>query len=482
MSWHWKELIPIDRFTVRLTTPLSDTDKNVLTLLYQPLIGALASSLYMTLYYLLEKDQYWCEEHTHRQLMGQMGLDLQTIYEERKKLEAIGLLKTFKKSHEEHSTYLYQLRAPMSPAQFFKNDVYSVFLYNRIGKNHYLQLRERFSLEKMDETSYEELTYSFGEVFTSLQHSELSPTSRSETLSDVKGQTDMQFIDNEREDSIKIYDSEFDYELMKRDLSSFIVPDKAITPEVKDLILRLAFVYQIAPLEMSRIISQAMVHDEEINLIELRKRAQEWYKMENGNEPPALGMKTQPLNQRVNENKPTTEEEKTIHFYETTPPLLLLEIRSDGSKPAAADVKIIESLLIDHQLNPGVVNVLMDYVLWQHDMKLSKAFIDKVAGHWARKKVKTVPEAMKLAKFEQEKKKAAEQKQGTTKQGQRKNSKQQGRQEQLPDWLVKDREQEKKQQNRGGTEKEVEQKQSEPEPNSDAKKRFEAMLKKLNNG
>lgn len=81
-----------------------------------------------------------------------------------------------------------------------------------------------------------------------------------------------------------------------------------------------------------------------------------------------------------------TEEEKMIKLYERTPPLTLLEKRSDGAKVAAADARIVESLIIDYQLYPGVVNVLLDYVLWQNDMKLTKAFIDKIAAHWARKK------------------------------------------------------------------------------------------------
>jgi len=34
-------------------------------------------------------------------------------------------------------------------------------------------------------------------------------------------------------------------------------------------------------------------------------------------------------------------------------------------------------------------------------MKLSKSYVEKIAGHWARKKVQTVQDAMNLAKNEQ---------------------------------------------------------------------------------
>ena len=53
--------------------------------------------------------------------------------------------------------------------------------------------------------------------------------------------------------------------------------------------------------------------------------------------------------------------------------------------------------MFEQKLEPGVTNVLIYYVMLKTDMKLSKNYIQKIAAHWARKKVKTVREAMKLA-------------------------------------------------------------------------------------
>ena len=76
-----------------------------------------------------------------------------------------------------------------------------------------------------------------------------------------------------------------------------------------------------------------------------------------------------------------------MHFFETTAPMQVLEMLSDGAKPAPADMKIVEALLLDHELNPGVVNVLIDYVMRQNDMKLPKALIEKIAANWKRLKI-----------------------------------------------------------------------------------------------
>jgi replication initiation and membrane attachment protein len=328
----------------------------------------------------------------------------------------------------------------MTPKQFFENDVLSVYLFNRLGKTHYRQLRDRFTLDKLDHEQYQEMTYAFDEVYVSLHHSEMVSNLQSETGNALKVEQDQELIC--MNDSSELTFQQFDFDLLEKSLSTFIVPADVLSDEVRKTISRLAFVYKVEPLEMSSIVQQALLHDDKLDLNELRQKTQEWYKLEHGNEPPGLGLQKQPVKyQTMIGKEPETEEERTTKFYETTAPLTLLEIRSEGAKVPVADVKIIESLLIDHQMLPGVANVLLDFMLYSQDMKLSKALIDKIAGHWSRKKVKTVKEAMQLAKQEQRKSKeiatkvkAPSNKKGTAQR------KQQQKRDKLPKWLLADKE------------------------------------------
>ncbi|WP_332629105.1 replication initiation and membrane attachment family protein [Halalkalibacter flavus] len=472
MTWHWKELLPVDRFSVRTSNYITEMDRLTLTLLYQPLTGAISHSLYLTLLSQLEKDQYWSNELTHRQLMMLLGVSLEVIYEERKKLEGIGLLKTYKRKDEDGgATYLYELQPPMTPKQFFENDVLSVYLFNRLGKSHYRTLRERFTLDKIDHDQYTEMTYAFDEVFVSLHHSEMVTNLQSETGNALKMEKGKELLSiNDQNEMIF---TQFDFDLLVKSLSTFIVPEEILTSEVRKMISRLAFVYKIEPLEMSSILQQALLHDEKLDLLELRKKAQEWYKVEHGNEPPGIGMQKQPMNQQTMAGKePQTEEERAIKFYETTSPLELLEIRSHGGKVAAADVKIIESLILDHQLFPGVANVLLDFMLYSHDMKLSKALIDKVAGHWSRKKVKNVKEAMQLALLEQRKANEASTQKVTQAQAKKRSGqrKQPQKRDKLPKWLVAEK------QEQSTTESKANEK---PNQKNEDEQSFEQMLEKL---
>src|SRR4051812_14729950 len=95
MNQHWKELLAIDRYTVKSSSVLQDLDRKILTLLYQPLIGSKCYSLFMTLWGELEQNRLWGDETTHHSLMTIMQSNLRDIYRERLKLEGLGLLKTY---------------------------------------------------------------------------------------------------------------------------------------------------------------------------------------------------------------------------------------------------------------------------------------------------------------------------------------------------------------------------------------------------
>ncbi|MFB4162985.1 replication initiation and membrane attachment family protein [Alteribacillus sp. JSM 102045] len=393
---HWTELLPVDRYSVRTADQLGDREYKTLQLLYQPLTGTLAVSLYNMLWSKLEKDCFWSGEATHHELMAMLNLPLDDIYEARRILEGIGLLRTFRRQEEKSTLFIYELQPPMTPAQFFQNDVLSVFLYNKLGKDRYIQLRSRFLIEAVDERAYTEVTASFNDVFSSLQYSEIKPQYHSSSLEehhDFKG--------NYSSQDVHFNDHVFDFDLLKADLPAFIHADKVLNEQVKTIIRRLAFVYRLDPLEMSRIVQQSLSKDDKLDQEELRQKVQDWYRFEYGSEPPALGLRTQPNKYRTMlEKEPTTEKEKMILFYEQTSPLTFLESISDGAKVPLSDVKLVESLLFDYQLQPGVVNVLIDYVLKTNNMKLNQNLVQKIAGHWSRKHIHTVKGAMNLAKQE----------------------------------------------------------------------------------
>ena len=93
-------ILPADTYIVINRTILTENDRKILTMLYQPIIGSFACNLFFTLWMDLDKGEFMSEENNHHHLMTSTGLSLNELIMAREKLEAIGLLKTFYKGSE----------------------------------------------------------------------------------------------------------------------------------------------------------------------------------------------------------------------------------------------------------------------------------------------------------------------------------------------------------------------------------------------
>ncbi|PWA12322.1 Replication initiation and membrane attachment protein [Pueribacillus theae] len=402
MGNHWKELLPIDHYQVRSNGLMHDFYRKTLTSLYQPLIGAVAYSLYMTLWSQLENEQDWSERATHRSLMNITQLDLKEILLARKKLEGIGLLTTYVKEENGERSYLYQLEVPMSPDNFFNDGALNVYLYNRLGNHQFQQLKRKFTTTTHVE-GFTLITAAFNEVYDSLHPSEMRTTESSEISQAMELEEGSAYLKEKTGSSISIAE-DFDMEWLEQSLSDLIVPKDALNAEMKDTIKKLVYIYNIEPLQMKQLIESTYVKYDELSAEALRKSTHEWYAVQHQNKLPHLSLRIQPpMYKQQKKKQAETEEEKAMELFESISPYEQLEKMAGGAKPAASDIKIIEGIMFEQNLNPGVVNVLIDYVMRTNDMKMVKAYIEKIAAHWARKNIKTVSEAMALAKSEHRK-------------------------------------------------------------------------------
>ena len=126
-------LLPADKYIVVNRTILTDKERKNLISLYEPIIGYAAVSLYLTLWRDLDRLELVSMDYTHHHLMSLFKSDLETIKEARVALEAVGLLKTFVQQGDLNS-YIYELYSPLTPKEFFAHPLFSVILYNNLGK------------------------------------------------------------------------------------------------------------------------------------------------------------------------------------------------------------------------------------------------------------------------------------------------------------------------------------------------------------
>ncbi|MBP1930317.1 replication initiation and membrane attachment family protein [Ammoniphilus resinae] len=407
MGFGWKEIVPSDIYCVRAIRTVSSTELAYITHLYQPLIGSLSASLYITLVHELAVDR--TAYGNHRWLMSVMGTSLDKIVEAREFLEAMGLLCTSKIRVEDgNNIFEYELHPPLQPTAFFGDDMLSMILLNRVGKTKYQYLRMKF-VGKVQPLEGErtELTKSFDEVFHSITPSEIMVTSGSETEQFLT-EMDERYPAGELSaypeiaSAIQLKKSEHDFAFLEAALPKSY-GNRTLNAEMRAAIKELAFFYQLDDMQISYFLQDPYSYNDsnELDASLLRQRIRDWYHRQNNGQGPDAVIRPKE-EAKVTEETETgpkrTKEEEHKAALEKLSPIALLEQYQDGGKNSPADLKIIEELLHNYKLPPAVINVLLEYVMITNNKQLPRSLIFKIATHWKRLGIETVDQALTQAK------------------------------------------------------------------------------------
>lgn len=404
----WNQCTPRDEWICRTRRPIHMADIMGLLHLYQPIVGSTAIGLYLTLAHQAPMDRAGrSDSHSHLYLMNLLSVSWQDLLENRFLLEGVGLLNTYEVHGSTTRRIEYELVPPLIPERFFQSDVLSITLYHRLGKESYLALRRRFldrDAESGDTDEKVNVTKSFQEVFGCLSPSEVAAA-----------QVDTQsFLPMEREpgeltegQAPPFHWDEASFDMIRSRLKT-VIPDEAWTDEVKRQIQEIRFFYGLSDPDLLRALQNPYItRGGEIDIERLRQFVKKEYRLQYGG-PPMLKKKAllsgngieMPPPEPIEASEPMTEEEKHIRELEQLSPLELLSYFQDGMRIPDADVELVTRLKHEYGLPHGVINVLLEYVLYTNDYKLPKALVEKIAGHWKRRKVRTAREAMEIARRE----------------------------------------------------------------------------------
>lgn len=379
-------LLPADTYVVINKTILHDEDRKILTDLYLPIIGADAVMLYFCLWSSLDNSQIVSKDFSHQKLVSSLRMTINEIYDNRSKLEAIGLIKTLVKEGEVNN-YIYELYSPASATEFLSHPILNIVLYSNIGKIEYDNLVKAYKLPRFNTSNYNDITKSFNDVFEST-----GMTSYDLSLDDIRKYNKLKLNIN----------SNFDFNFLINSMPKNIDVNRVFTKEIKELIINLSFIYDIDAIHMSNIIKACLNERGTINRELLRKSSRNYYQFDNGGILPTIIDNSQPeyLRKPVGD---TSNRAKMIYTFETISPRELLIKKNNGSEPTRRDLKLLEDLLVDYKLKPGVVNVLIDYILNVNNKKLTRNYVETLAGEWQRLGIETVEEAMSTAEKEHKK-------------------------------------------------------------------------------
>ena len=418
-----REIKPKTMVRVKSISTLTLAEIQTLTLLYQPLIGPDALSLFFTLNSMgIDSKQAMISHHLILQILN---ITVENLLQSRLKLEAVGLLQVYLNEEQ----YVYQIKAPVLPKNFFNDAIFNGFLYLKVGNKDYHQLKNYFIIEE-EAIEGEIITKKFNEVFdttalfSSTQILQATPLPES---SEMKPGLELSYV--------------FNREVLMQLLKQNGLEEKKISEKLFEELNKIAFLYKLDEHELARQVFDATNPEGFVDLEELRKYAKRYFNFMN------KGKLTEIIEVSQDKQMPMAKEEikrnskeKNLLELLSGNPFDFLRLKSNQKNPVPADQKLVEWLYIDQQMQAGVVNVMIDYVLKISDGRLPKALIEKIAGEWQRKNINTTEKAMDQVnkvleaqkKRETEKKIPAAQKSFSNHRV--------IRQEAVPDWLNKPRE------------------------------------------
>lgn len=370
-------LVPADTYVVVNKTILHNEDRKIITSLYLPIIGTDAVMLYFTLWADLDNSEILSSEFSHQKLVSSLRITINELQTSFDKLEAIGLIKAFIKEGNVNN-YIYEIFSPVSASEFLSHPILNIVLYSNVGKREYDNLVKAFKIPRLNTSNYKDITKSFNDVFEST-----SMTSYDLSLEDIRKYNKLKLNIN----------SNFDFNFLISSMPKNLDTSKMFSKDIKELIINLSFIYDIDAIKMANIVKVSLNDNGTINRESLRKNSRNFYQFNNGGLLPTIIDNNQPeyLRKPIGD---TSRKAKMIYTFETISPRELLINKNNGNEPTRRDLKLIEDLLVDYKLKPGVVNVLLDYAINVNNKKLTRGFVETIAGEWQRKGIETVEDAM----------------------------------------------------------------------------------------
>ncbi|MCR5229805.1 MAG: DnaD domain protein [Solobacterium sp.] len=346
------ELRPKDIYRVECTDFLSEDALTSLLSLYQPVVGRNAVIFYLTLY---SEGRSQHSQENHGRLSAVMNMTMDEMERARIHLEEYLLVRTYVEEGESRSSYIYRLNAPLSAKTFLSSRELTAAFAAAVGQKNAELSVSKFSVGTLNTSGYKDITR---KITTRPVSRDFDPT-----VQYSKVQPRYNFDPDQTEIN-------FDYEHFIATTSSLVFPVELRTQENLKLIGKLATIYGLSADRMRILVSRAVNID-------------------------SMSFDDEKLKLMAARSKPDITEAKDPYAL---PPVSFLQAKQNGRPVSLADKKILEKLSIEYRFSNEVINVMIEYILKISDNKLVAAFVEMIAGEWARKDIQTREQAVSETK------------------------------------------------------------------------------------
>lgn len=366
-------------YEIRLASLVSNVDKDVIIELYQPLIGAISSIVYLTL---VKQKRNESDEDIYslESLLNNMQLPVNSFTNARRNLEAVGLLKTYESVNNDIHRYIFELFAPKTPKEFFNDILFKGLLIQYVGEKEALRLANSYEINtNIDKDKFDDISASFVEIFnpdydhisfTKNVGENLATHNSKKIASDIN--IDIVFNLVEENSQIK----------------------KESLLEYSNDIKQLATLFNLNEDNIASVIidsyNETMKPHLNMKVAFNKAKDKAYYPRLNNKEETKINYTNSEINSdTIIANK--------IKLMEETGPAVFLEYLQNNTKVAPADLYVINSL-INLNLPNGIINAIVDYTLTKKNNILDKFFAEKIASGILREGITTTIDAMNYMK------------------------------------------------------------------------------------
>lgn len=409
------------RFAAAREFSLGAAERKLLSLLYQPMVGAFAIGLYYDLYHRIGEDEVGCSGlESQRSLFLGLGLEPNaagrgSLVREASRLEAVGLLQVYRRLNPvtEETVYEYVMQRPLGAAEFFANVHLTLLLRDKLGKPAVLALRSRLvpgqEAELRDFVSREEITTPFYELFR-IGAGPVDPDLESGWEEAAPA----------RESGVRLEDRIRHADMLLRfprgANNRKLVEGLGRAPESMQQLNYLAYKYDLDVPDICRLLDEdgMFAPDGTLQWEELSRRAHLAYRQDRKREEERERFLARGEKQRGGADGDAVSEaaepgavlevperfaaeltpERYAALLRREPYTRMLERYFPGAVPDSF-VRIFERIDLNYKLPEPVINVLIHYLFgMKHAQRLTHAFIDSIASNMLAKGIDTYGRAV----------------------------------------------------------------------------------------
>ena len=418
------------RFVAIRDFSLGASDRKLLSLLYQPMVGAFAIGLYYDLYHRLGEDEIGASSlEAQRSLFLALGLELNaagrgSLVREASRLEAVGLLQVCLHLNPvtEETVYEYMLLRPLGAAEFFANMHLALLLRDKLGKPAVLALRSRLepvpSAELQRFVTREDITVPFYELFR-IDAGTIDPDLEA-------GWRETAPAREPAKPEERIRHADMLLRFPRGAKNRKLVERLGRAPESMGQINYLAYKYDLDVSDVCRLLDEdgMFATDGTLRWDELNSRAYMTYRQDRkrdeererflargerraadedayadkgagaGADAPPAAVEPAALLEAPERLVPALTAEQYSALLRREPYTRVLERHFPGAVPDSF-VRIFERIDLNYKLPEPVINVLIHYLFgMKHAQRLTHAFIDAIASNMLAKGIDTYERAV----------------------------------------------------------------------------------------